>query len=96
MIVINYLEGCPYCMEAESCLKKIKAKYKKNLVTQNTKNNYKNKYKMNTFPQIFLNQSNKLSKIGGLEELNNLVMVCEIIKKYKFTQKEISYIKKLI
>ena len=24
MIVINYLEGCPYCMEAESCLKKIK------------------------------------------------------------------------
>ena len=51
---------------------------------------------MNTFPQIFLNQSNKLSKIGGLEELNNLVMVCEIIKKYKFTQKELSYIKKLI
>lgn len=94
MIVINFLEGCPYCMEAESILKKLKIKYKKNTVTQNTKSNYKNKYKMNTFPQIFLKQSEKLSKIGGLEELNHLIMVCKYIKQYNFTQKEISFIKK--
>lgn len=96
MILINFLDGCPYCMEAESILKKMKIKYKKNLVTQNTKNNYKKKYKMNTFPQIFLNEKNNLSKIGGLDDFNNLIIVCKLIKKYNFKQKHISFIKKVL
>ena len=96
MILINYLDGCPYCMEAEAILKKMKIKYKKNIVNLNTKATYKKKYKMNTFPQIFLKENNKLSKIGGLDDFKQLIMICKIIKKYSFTQKHISFIKKLL
>tara|TARA_Y100000590_G_scaffold112549_1_gene128370 strand:- start:506 stop:796 length:291 start_codon:yes stop_codon:yes gene_type:complete len=93
MIIIHYLEGCPYCIEAEKQLKILKIKYKKIIVKQQNKESFKKKFKMKTFPQIFLKRSKNLSKIGGLEDFKKLIEVCRIIKKYELTQAQIKFIK---
>lgn len=95
MIVINYLYGCPYCKNAERMLKMYNIPYTKNTVTQKTKDDFKKKYKMNTFPQIFYKTS-KIYKIGGFEELDVLIKVAKILQEYRFNQLTINYIKQFV
>lgn len=95
MIVINYLYGCPYCKNAERMLKMYNIPYTKNNVTQKTKDAYKKKYQMNTFPQIFY-RSSKMHKIGGFEELGALIQITRILQKYNFNQSTISYFKQFV
>ena len=83
MIVIYVLETCPYCNNALSILNENKIKYNKIIVenTEKEKAHYKKQSKMNTFPQVFLqvNKDNYM-KIGGSEELNDLVNYSKSIK----------------
>jgi glutaredoxin 3 len=83
MIKLYVLEGCPYCNKALDILKKNKIKHKKIVVenSEEAKNYYKKKNKMNTFPQIFLdfNESNSM-KIGGCSDLENLMDLLSNIK----------------
>lgn len=95
MIVINFLYGCPYCKNAEEMLKNYNIPYIKNQVTQKTKDEFKLKYKMNTFPQIFYKTS-KLNKIGGNDELIQLFTLCKILNKYNFNKKCINDIKNYV
>ena len=95
MIVINYLYGCPYCKNAEKMLKMYNIPYTKNNVTIRTKEKFKERYGMDTFPQIFYRGS-KLSKIGGFTELLELIKLCKIINRYNFNQQCINNIKKFI
>jgi glutaredoxin len=83
MIKLYVLETCPYCNKALDILKKNKIKHKKIIVenTEDAKNYYKKKNKMNTFPQIFLEYNETTSlKLGGCSDLENLI---EIIKNIK-------------
>ena len=93
MIIMHYLEDCPYCIETEKQLKILKIKYKKIIVKQQNKKSFKKKFKMKTFPQIFLKRSKNLSKIGGLKEFNKLIEVCRIIKQYDLSKSHIKFIK---
>tara|TARA_B100001248_G_C27365518_1_gene448792 strand:+ start:981 stop:1268 length:288 start_codon:yes stop_codon:yes gene_type:complete len=92
MIVINYLYGCPYCKNAERILKINNIPYTKNTVTQKTKESYKKKYQMDTFPQIFY-KSSKMHKIGGSENLLNLIEIAKLLKQNNFNPATISYFK---
>ena len=66
--------------------------YTKINVTQKTKDDFKKKYKMHTFPQIFYKTS-KIYKIGGFEELGVLIKVAKILQEYSFNSSTINYIK---
>jgi len=95
MILINYLYGCPYCKNAERMLKMYNVPYTKVIVTQKTKDNFKKKYQMNTFPQIFY-RSSKMYKIGGFEELSALIQVTKILQEFNFNQTTINYFKQFV
>jgi glutaredoxin len=84
MIILYVLEGCPYCNNALSLLKLNKIKHTKIVVEnkEEIKNKYKKQSKMNTFPQIFLQMDkDNIMKIGGYTELEELLQICENIKK---------------
>ena len=66
------LEGCPYSMNAESLLKNNNIDFDLIKVSYDDKDQYKQKNKMNTFPQIFLDTSKEIVKIGGYTELNSI------------------------
>ena len=66
------LEGCPYSMNAESLLNNNSIEFDLIKVSHDEKDHYKQKNKMNTFPQIFLETSKETVKIGGYNELNNV------------------------
>lgn len=95
MIVINYLYGCPYCKNAERILKMYNIPYQKNTVTQKTKESYKKKYQMDTFPQIFY-RSSKMHKIGGSENLMALIEIVKLLKQNNFNPATISYFKQFV
>ena len=95
MINIYILEECPYCSKALELLKMYKIKHKK-IIVQNEekiKNEYKKKYKMNTFPQIFI--ENQL-KIGGLSDLENMIDICKHIKNKNISIDVLYYLCKQI
>ena len=51
---------------------------------------------MNTFPQIFLVKEKKKYKIGGFDELEYLISIVEIKKKFKFNYQLVSFFEKQI
>ena len=84
MIILYVLENCPYCNNALSLLKSHKIKHTKIVVEnkEEIKNKYKKQNKMSTFPQIFLQiNKDKIMKIGGYTDLEELMGICENIKK---------------
>ena len=66
------LQGCPYSMNAESLLNNNNIEFDLIKVSHDDKDHYKEKNKMNTFPQIFLETQTETVKIGGYNELNNI------------------------
>lgn len=95
MIIINYLYGCPFCKNSERILKEYNIPYTKNVVTQKTKEDFKKKYKMETFPQIFYKTS-KLVKIGGNDALVDLINICRLLNENNFNQNTINYVKRFM
>ena len=80
-LVVYSLENCYYSMSAEDFLnenyidKKTKKTYRLQRVNQENKMYYKEFNKMNTFPQIFLESSNDKIKIGGYNDLKEIIGV---------------------
>ena len=64
-------------------------------ITNETKQQYKDKHKMDTFPQIFYRTS-KMYKIGGFEELGALIQVTKILQEFNFNQTTINYFKQFV
>jgi len=70
------LEGCYFSQSAEELLNNNNVNYSLQKVKQTEKQSIKDLNKMYTFPQIFLETSNKNIKVGGYSELNN---ICDIV-----------------
>lgn len=84
MLILYVLETCPYCNNALRLLNENKIKYKSIIVenTEEAKNFYKKQNKMNTFPQIFLQQNkDNFIKIGGNDNLVELLDQCLSIRQ---------------
>jgi len=79
---IYSLEYCPYSIDVEKKFKKLKNK-KIIKVYQNNKQEIKIKNNMNTFPQIFYNYKKNRYKIGGLDNLNDILNIFNTNSKFK-------------
>lgn len=83
MLILFVLRGCPYCNAAIELVKKHKITNKLVYVNDMQKDFYKQKHKMQTFPQIFYRTSeNSKSQtlIGGYDDLEQLVASIKCIK----------------
>ena len=94
MLVLYVLEYCQYCDNALKALEENKIKYKKIIVenSEEAKKHYKKQSGMNTFPQIFIkvNKDNFL-KIGGYNDLINIINECKKIKQLNLSNEAIYY-----
>ena len=88
---IYSLDGCYYSQSLEELLNNKKIKYNLNRVSLENKSKIKDKNKMSTFPQVFLNSKNVNYKVGGfdnisyiLDEINNKKNLDLIINNIKF------------
>ena len=90
-LIVYSLENCYYSMSAEEFLnekfanKTTKKTYSLVRVNQENKMYYKESNKMNTFPQIFLKGSNGSIKIGGYNDLKEIVGILKS-KKNNFDE----------
>ena len=79
MIHMYSIEGCIYCVNAKKLLKELNIPYK--IITihsQKEKEKYKVLHGLNTFPQIFFeNSRGKMIKIGGHDELVDIIEFCK-------------------
>jgi len=96
MIHLYIINGCPFCHKAELLLKSLKLRTNRITVEISDKYKYKKRNKMNTFPQIFYIKDKKEYKIGGLDELEYLISIVEIKKKFNFDNKTLSFFEKNI
>ena len=96
MIIAYILEDCYYSEMANDLLKKNKIKFEKHLIQQDEKikNELKKKNKMQTFPQIFFqeNDSSKIEKIGGYDDLVQYIDIKTHIKDNKLNKNFLKYI----
>jgi glutaredoxin len=74
MITIYTIQECSFCRKALTLLNERNIKYKQILVKQKDKGKFKNK--MLTFPQIFYGKS----PIGGFEDLQFIIDICDDLK----------------
>jgi len=90
MITAYILQDCYYSSMAENLLKKNKLKFSKISVPQDEtiKNKIKKKNKMDTFPQIFYQETkrSKICKIGGYDDLTNYIEIKNIIKENRLNK----------
>ncbi len=90
MFIIYALVGCPYSSMALELLERSGVKHQHIIVSDKEKMKYKKKHGMQTFPQIFFEDSKgKRTKIGGFDDMDALIDVCNIIKSQKFDHKRI-------
>lgn len=82
LLYIYSLMGCPYSLKSEETLKLYKPKIMK--VSKNEKDKYKKMNNMSTFPQIFLVDNDSNIKIGGYNDM------IELLAKI-FKNEEINY-----
>mgnify|MGYP003683120517 CR=1 FL=1 len=74
MITIYTIPSCPFCSKAISLLKKRNIKYKQ--ISVKDKKEIKTRNKMTTFPQIFY----KKHPIGGSDDLEFIIDICDDLK----------------
>lgn len=65
------IEGCPFCNAARELVKKHKIPTQLKIVAPKDKERTKAHNGMNTFPQIFLHNKGRKTKIGGYQDLVN-------------------------
>jgi glutaredoxin len=90
MIIAYILKDCYYSNCADDLLKKQKIKFKKIEVPQDEsiKNKLKKLNKMSTFPQIMYkkNETSKIEKIGGYDDLLEYMEIRNTIKQKKLNK----------
>lgn len=94
MLILYVLETCPYCKNSIQTLQSKKIKFKTIIVnnTEDEKNYYKKQNKMNTFPQIFMQiEKDNYMKLGGNDDLIEIINICENIKKSNVSMNAIYY-----
>jgi glutaredoxin len=99
MLVLYVLETCPYCNQALNVLNQNKIKYKSIVVenTEEAKRYYKKQNKMDTFPQIFIQESkDNFIKIGGYDNLMDLLNICSNIKNSDISINAVFHMYKLL
>lgn len=67
------LEGCHYSKNLEVLLNDRNIKFNLFKVNFENKDRVKEKNKMNTFPQVFLNSNNKYYKVGGFDDVDYIL-----------------------
>ena len=72
-LIIYSLEGCYYSQSLEELLNNKKINYNLNRVNLENKSKIKEKNKMSTFPQVFLNSKNINYKVGGFNDVNYIL-----------------------
>lgn len=82
-LIIYSLIGCPFSKKAEKILKAYKIDHHLIRVTQKNKQKYKKELKIETFPQIYLQQNEKARdlSIGGCSDLENYIDILHLIKE---------------
>jgi glutaredoxin len=99
MLVLYVLATCPYCNQALHVLDQNKIKYKSIVVenTEEAKKKYKKQNKMDTFPQIFIKESNdNFIKIGGYDNLMDLLNIYSAIKNSDISINAVFHMYKLL
>lgn len=95
MIILYVLASCPYCNNSLQLLKENNIKHK-SIVIENTyeaKEYYKKQNGMKTFPQIFMQiDKDNFLKIGGNDNLNEMIQHCQNIKNSNVSLDSIYYI----
>ena len=90
MIIAYILKDCYYSSCANDLLKKQKINFMKIDVPQDetVKNKLKKQNKMSTFPQIIYkkNETSKMEKIGGYDDLLEYMEIINNIKKKKLNK----------
>ena len=79
-LIVYSLENCFYSMSASNLLDQENIRYNLQSVSYKNKQIYKEKNKMKTFPQIFLQNNDLKIKIGGYSELSYII---DLIKNNK-------------
>ena len=84
-IIIYSLIGCYFSQKAELTMVdfNLKNKIKIIKVKYEEKDKYKKLNNMNTFPQIFLLKDKKKYKIGGADQLDNIIRIIKEINTYE-------------
>jgi glutaredoxin len=82
-LVIYSLIGCPFSKKAEKILKAYKINHHLIKVTQKNKQKFKKELNIETFPQIYLQQTEKAKNIliGGCSDLENYIDILHLIKE---------------
>ena len=98
MIILYVLKDCPYCNNALKILKDNKIEFN-SIYPENIeqKELFKKQNKMNTFPQIFLKlDKDNYMKIGGCDNLIELINICNNIKNSNTSLDSIYYMYQLL
>ena len=83
-IIIYSLDGCLYSQHAINTLKYNNIDYQINHIDKDDKEYYKFTYNINSFPHIlYLNKNNDKFKIGGNDDLNEILKIISDTKKNK-------------
>lgn len=78
MIFLYTLTNCPYSAAAMELVEKLNLPHEEIRVSEEEKNKYKKKHKMETFPQIFFqNSKGKMILLGGYSDFANIVEFCK-------------------
>ena len=94
MIILYVLQSCPYCNNSLQLLKDNNIKHKAIIVenTYEAKEYYKKQNGMKTFPQIFMQiDKNNFLKIGGNDNLIEILQQCQNIKNSNISLDSIYY-----
>ena len=98
MIILYVLKDCPYCNNALRILKDNQIEFN-SIYAENIeqKELFKKQNKMNTFPQIFLQlDKDNYMKIGGCDNLIELINICNKIKISNTSLDSIYYMYQLL
>ena len=79
-LIIYSLEGCGYSQMAEGTINERNLNASVIKVTRDKKEEIKGKNNMNTFPQIFFETSGISHKIGGNDNLNEILEIIDNAK----------------
>ena len=83
------LENCPYSMAAAELLTNHNIKFKKIMVSQETKHKYKTE-QISTFPQIFLNDKSNDYLLGGYSDLEEIINIINSSTKLNIIKKKLN------
>ena len=88
---IYSLDGCYYSQSLEELLNNKKIKYNINRVNLKNKIKIKEKNKMSTFPQVFLNSKEINYKVGGFNDFSYILNEIETKKNLDLIKDNVKF-----